>query len=575
MPTVRKYEPQERVTALPGARLTAAPGPEALGSDLGKLAGGFGAQLYQDEMARQDQVAFLEADRKMSEWENQILYDPKQGALQRRGKDAFGAPDEVDKSFTEHSTKVRDELANERQRVAFDRAAAARRKSVADTMARHVLVESRKFEEEETTNYVKNAVQAAINNYDDPARVALETGRAKAAVTGFARRNGKGDEYVTQTVAQIVSNTHVGIIDRYLANGQDRAAKTYYDDIKKEIAGDDIAKVEGKVKVATIEGAGQRGSVEIWGKLGPKGDLDAANVDTMIEEARKKYGDDPLVFKSVSEHIKERANVHNAAQRERMEANGSTVWGRVEEGATLGQIRAMPEFLALPGKQREEIKQHMLANARRKSDIDGDDALYYQRITEASSTALQETFMQHNLMEDRAKLSRAQFNHLVEVQASLRKGDTKNADKLLASERQQARMVDEALIGLKLDPTPNEKTPPAKVKEIVDFRKAVRESVRSLEAQQGKNATDEQVQSIVDGLVIKGVTKPGFIFDDTKRVYQLAPGESIKINAADVPKGEREKIEAALRRQGRAVTDEAVTTLYTAKLLRLRSAGVR
>ena len=61
----------------------------------------------------------------------------------------------------------------------------------------------------------------------------------------------------------------------------------------------------------------------------------------------------------------------------------------------------------------------------------------------ASSTPLQEGFLQRNLTTI-APSYRSQFNHLAEVQASLRKGDTKNADKLLASDRQQNNMVSEA-----------------------------------------------------------------------------------------------------------------------------------
>jgi len=229
--------------------------------------------------------------------------------------------------------------------------------------------------------------------------------------------------------------------------------------------------------------------------------------------------------------------------------------------------------LNLPGKQQNEIKTWMVDRAdtlKRRAESEGDDALYYQRITEASSPALQDKFLTTNLLEDRPKLSRSQFNHLAEVQASMRKGDTENADKLLASERQQERMVGEALIGMKLDPTPNEKTQPDKAEKILGFRRAVRDSVRALETKTGKNATDAEVQDIVDGLVIEGVTKKGTLWDDKKRVYQLQPGENIVIKVTDVPKGERTKIEDSLRRNGKQVNDAAVVDLYTARLQQIR-----
>jgi hypothetical protein len=98
----------------------------------------------------------------------------------------------------------------------------------------------------------------------------------------------------------------------------------------------------------------------------------------------------------------------------------------------------------------------------------------------------------------------------------------------------------------------------------------VREAVRSQETRSGKNATDAEVQGIVDGLMIEGVTKKGLIFDDKKRVYQLQPGEGVTVKVTDVPRGERDKIEAALRNNNKPINDDTIVKLYQEKLLRMR-----
>lgn len=573
MPVVKNYGGQQvEQQPLRGGESSATFSPVApVGEALGKL----GGAMWHDELLRQDQVAFLEADRKLSEWEQTTLYDPKNGALNKRGKDAFAVPDMVLKGFEDQVAEVNKGLNTDRQRDALNRSVVYRRRDLSGTLSRHVFSESRKFEEAETENYVKNATQAAILNNTDPERVAVELGRAEVAVREFADRNGLGAEYVKQKVAQVRSNTHVGIVDRYLAQGQDRAASEYFKLNKPEVAGDDIAKVEHKLQIATTEAEGLRGGADIWTRLGPKNDLDPVNADKLHAEAETKYGNDPKILKAVKHILSERIAAHNGSQRERREANSSTVWQAVEQGATLATVRKMGEYLALPGHEQNNIKTWMIDRAdtlKRRADAgEGDDALFYRLMTEGSTPALQDQFTQTNLMEHRAKLSRSQFNALISVQVALRKGDTKEADKLLSSERIQRQIVDDAVLGMGLDPTPNEKYATTdKGKQVLEFRRVARETIRAHELRGGKNATDAEVQQIVDGLVIKGVTKAGIIFDNTKRVFELKPGESLTIKADDVPRDERKKIEDALRRSGRKVTSEAVTTLYTKKILTQR-----
>lgn len=573
MPTVKNYGGQQvEPQPLQGGRSSAT---YSSASPVGDALSTIGKQMFAEERQRQDQVAFLEADRKLSEWEQRTLYDPKTGALTKRGKDAFGIPDEVNKGFEDYVTEVNKTLKTDRQRDAFNRSVTYRRRDLNATVTRHVFAESRKFEDSETENYVVNATQAAILNAGDPDRVQIELGRAEAAVRGHAARNGMGDEYVKQKVAQVRSNTHVGIVDRMVANGQDRAAMEYFKLNKHEVAGDDIAKVEQKLATATTEAEGLRGGADIWRRLGPRNDVDPVHTDKLFAEAEAKYGNEPKTLKAVKQIISERVSAHNGAQRERRESNSSAVWASIEQGATLASVRKMNEYLALPGQEQNNIKTWLIDRAdalkRRADTQEGDDALFYRLITEASSPTLQDQFATTNLMEHRPKLSRSQFNTLISAQTALRKGDTKEADKLLANERVQSQIVNDALLGMGLDPTPNEKYATTdKGKQALAFRRVVRETVRAHEIRSGKNATDADVQQIVDGLVIKGVTKKGIIFDEQKRIYELQPGESLTIKPTDVPREERRKIEDALRRAGRQVTSEAVTALYTKKILTQR-----
>ncbi|MFO0467345.1 MAG: hypothetical protein ACK5ZS_00130 [bacterium] len=361
MPTVRLYgQQQQELRAVPGARLTAAPTAETLGADAGAKIANVGLNLYQDELLRQDQVATLEADRKLSEWELRTMYDPRQGALAKRGKDAMGLPDTVSADYDKFTGELRNSLANDRQRVAFDRMVESRRKDINTSLSRHVFTEVRKFDDQETENYLKNSREAAIANFGDPARITTEIERQTAAVMDFANRNGLGPEYTKQKITLIRSDTHEGVITRMLANGMDQGAKAYYDRVKGELTGDTAAKVEKVLTVAITEGAGLRGAGEIWAAMGPKADADPVSLDRMRDEAEKRYGSDPKVYRAVMDQLKERASLHNGAQRERAEGNEARVWDARNSGASLSTVMRMPEYLALPGEKREQIKNSII-----------------------------------------------------------------------------------------------------------------------------------------------------------------------------------------------------------------------
>lgn len=533
-----------------------------------------GAQVYRDEVERQDEVAVLEADRRLAQWEQDALYNPQTGALTKRGKDSLAEPGRVGQEYDKFTGTLRESMANGRQQLMVDKLVAARRKDIGGILSRHVYSEMRTFDATETQSYIKNSQQAAALNYNDPERVYLEVDRQNAAITDWAKRNGmSGSATEKQMRSQAISDTHVGVIERYLANGQDQLGQEYFKHVKPEIAGDDAIKVEQKLKVASTEGSGQRAAADAWTKFGPRSITDPVDQNKMEDEMRKAIGDDPLVVKSALASLRERTSAHNATQREYNEKNSSDVWTQVASGASISQITRMPQYLSLPGKQQAEVKAYVQDRAKRDRG-DSDLKTYYDLVNMATDPSKRSEFAAINLYDGyRKNLSDADFKHFATLQAAMRNGNVKEADRLAASDRVQSQMVNEALLSMKLDPTPSEKTSRSDTEKVLSFRRAVRESVRMLEQQQQKNATDEQVQGIVDNLLVKGTvvgSGVGGFFTTDRRVYELKEGENLAIKATDVPKAERAKIEAALKRAGRQVTNEAVTTLYQAKVLQMR-----
>ncbi len=556
MPTVKSYQRTQELQPLRVPRDSAALTPESAGAGIGGQIAKIGLQLYEDELLRQDQVAVIEAERKLSQWELKRLYDPKNGALTQRGKDAFGLPDAIDAEYAQVVGDIDKSLSTERQRVTFSRAALARRADINKTLTVHVFNEVRKHDDIETENFLSNARQAAIANSGDPQRVNTEIERQSAAVADYAVRNGLGGEYVKQKTAQVRSDTHVGVVDRLLANGMDMQANNYVEAHRAEFAGDDIAKVEKWVEDGSLRGEAQRTSDDILRHY-------ATEKDARSEAQKLK---EPKLRDEVTTRIGiefEKRRQIDAQEREEITRQSAEI---IDRTGTVDKIPpAMWDRLNL--NERAGLKAYA-RSIESGEKIKTDYRKYYEFVTEASTPELQAKFMQRNLMADaRPYLANDDFKYIVGVQAALRKGDDKAADKLLINERMQTQIVNDAMVQIGLDPTPTDKTLETMRNKSLNFRRIVRERVRSHEMRTGKPATDVEVQKIVDDMVVHGkVPGSGYFFDDRKHEYELKPGERLIVKAKDIPQSDRSQIEAALRNNGRVVTEEAVVELYNAKL---------
>lgn len=560
MPTVKQYQRQAQPQPLEGGRITAQPSPESFGAGVGARIERVGRMLYEDEILKQDSIAVMSAERQLAEWEQRALYDPQRGALTSiRGKDTLGIPEVIEKNFNDHAQTIREHLGTERQRVAFDRAASTRLFDIKQSVNRHVATEMRRFDETETVSFIKNARNGALANYRDPARVGIEIERQENAVTDYAARNGFGGDYVKEKRAEVRSATHVGVIERMVANGDDRLAGEYLKAHRTEINGDQISTVEKWVEDGSIRGEGQRQADRILGVA--KDRADALNLARQIE--------DPKVRDAVEDRVQRYWSIREQARSEEQEQIMTHIAGGLDRGGKIAQILpSMWEKLDAGQRSALHAYERMIETGKRPTT---DMGTYYDLISLASSPATQDAFARTNLMLYRAKLDDEDFKQLAGIQASLRKGDTKDADKLLSDARTQNQVVDDALLSIGLDPSPNEKTSKGDLDKILKFRRVVRDAVAAVQARTQKPITNDELQKLVDDLVIKGVTEEGILWDTKKHAFELEPGETFKIDIKSVPQKERDKIEDSLRRAGRQVTDEAVTTLYSMRLNRLRN----
>lgn len=501
-----------------------------------------------------DQVAVLNADKELSALETDILYNPETGAYNKKGKDAFGLPETVSEDWKKGADKIAESLSNPVQRAAFQRSVNSRYGDIDRQLQKHVGVEMSKYDDETTSAYIANERSAAVMNYQDPERVEMAKQRQQAAIMDHAKRNGLPEEWAKQKIQDTTSKTNTDIVNRMLANGDDLNAKKYFDANKEQFQGDDIAAVEKNLEEGSLRGESQRQSDEIVRKYG--GSLTAA-----MEQVKKIQ--DPKIRDATQERVKSEFALKEVADRERRQKMQTQATNILDQTGNIDQIPpAMWNQFEL--SERAALKAYAKAKAA-GTEVPTSWQDYYDLRRMAEAPALRDKFKSMNLMEYRGKLADTEFKQIADLQAGLLKGDDKTL-KELDGFRTDSQIVEDAWRQIGMSTSKD-------AEAYATFRRKVDEVVQSEQARTGKKLGNNEIQAVVDNLTVQGVTEKGIFWDSTKRVYELEDNESIEITINDVPKTERSRIEAALRRRGLPVNDRTVIGLYGEKIQRQRGAS--
>lgn len=262
-----RYQQRAAPDALPGVRRsTTAPGNvfggESGGPDLSGVQRVV-AQRFAEEIKRANTIAVLDAESKLADLETRMLHDPKAGLLTRKGKAAMGIGTEAQDSWARGVAEIEKSLASDEQKLAFSRSVQSRWSDVRVAIEKHAFAESNAFDDASLKSFLANEGQAALVNFNDRERVQLSIDRRKAAIRDYAERNATRlpidkAEWIKNMEAATTSETHLGVLQRYISRGEDLAAKEYFGAHKAEISGGELAKVEEALTESSTRGESQR-----------------------------------------------------------------------------------------------------------------------------------------------------------------------------------------------------------------------------------------------------------------------------------------------------------------------------
>lgn len=561
MPVVpRLSSPQIQATGLPNARSNVKATEESFGGGQSAAAVGQAAQsvlgaaqkFVIEEKQKADDVATTEAYTKLVQAKNRLTYDPQAGALSKTGKNAFGVIDEYNSSFDKEADAIESSLSNQSQKDVFRKIRGQQKNEFDGTLQRHVFGESKKFDEETTTSSIKITRDDALQNYQNPERVSQAIGMQRSLVMAHAQRNGLPPEMVKMQLDDVTSKTHAEVVSRFLANGDDLKAKAYFEANRAGVTGVDSSHLEKALEEGSVRGESQRQSDALIAQSG-----------SMAEAlASAKEIKDPKVRDAATDRVKAHYSAQKAAEAERTERIMTSAGNIIDKTGSVDQIPP-GQWATLSPSEKANLKTYA-AHKREGTQPATDWQQFYDLKTLASAPESRTEFMKTNLMQYRGLMADAQFKELIETQTSLRKNDGK-ADAKLDGYRTNAGIVNDTLLAAGYKTSPKPGTDDAE--KVALFRSKVDEEMRVLQSQTGKPASNEEVKNIVDNLLVKTVTQKGFLWDTTKRAFELSADEKKKMDAPvkDIPALERSKIEEALRRRNIPATDDKIRDLYNQK----------
>lgn len=545
-----------RDTALPGARVsTSAPiaafgGGQALENstnaarELNNQSRGFAVDAANERLkviAQQkkyaDDLRIQEADLELSKFQTDLQIKVKGMG----GKDALQAPEIVSSSWKKNADAIRASLANDEQRMQFDKINAVRYADTYKNTNEHVFTQIKKYDDESTDAYIVNAQNNAANNYMDTAedgQISQAIFQQEQALRRYAERNGIPDEVLEKKIFDARSKTHTAVIDQMLSNDADQLAMEYFKNNKENIDPEKRVKIEESIDKAMLTGEGQRKADEIFVKFKDNRNAAFLNVDNTIK--------DPKLKKSVEDQLERMFTRQSLNLRAQNQQDFQIASQLVE------QNKPVPANLSgrLTAAQNSALDRR-LKQVNAQVEPQTDWATYYDLKMMAANNP--NGFVSENLIQYRHQLSNSEFKDLTNIQSQISKNPG-SSNATLGGFRTTTQVINDTLTSAGF----NVKSKNANdVKRIADFRRAVDERLQILQEQTGKKPRADEVQKVTDSLLIDVITKRGGfmgLFDSKKKAFEL--------QYKDIPVSDRDMIIKEMKKRGKVPTERSILEYY-------------
>lgn len=252
MPVVPRIEPQvkEQAPRVDGAPADAPVEAFGGGQPVAKMAKGIAQSfegLFEKEKEKANRVRITDAEGRLLAAKNDLLWNPQTGAMNRKGQDAFGAPEEYGTQFNDVMTEIRGGLTPEQQML-WDERASRHQAEFTGSLQRHVFTQQREYDDEVTKVGVQQAYDDMLMNRHQPGKIQAGMAEQERIIREYADRQGLEGPVADARVKAAISRSHSALIAQDLQAGKVKEADAYFKSVQGSMTPEDIEKTTTRME---------------------------------------------------------------------------------------------------------------------------------------------------------------------------------------------------------------------------------------------------------------------------------------------------------------------------------------
>lgn len=484
--------------------------------------------------------------------QDELAHDRETGFFNKRGKDTVNEFDNYSKSYQDYIQEELKGLGSETLRNKANLVAEGYTTELKRNFNRHTSKEMERYYDSQTEANLKSLSSHAALNYKEyglsNSKVAESLQNQKAIIEDYATRKGLSSAEKEQMVVAASSSLHEGVIKQALNNGEDLLAQDYFKEVRKrgEVSGESAVKMEGMLRQASIRGESQRLTDKMFSEGRSLGDA----LDYIRKTAR------PEVRQEAVRLYRSRYEEKKYIEKERVETEGDKISETILKYKTDESLTPEQRFLIdnSPGMKKNYEELRKLTSKGYVPDTDRQ--FYDDYLTKAAlameNPKMREEFFNISLAENTYRLSPQHKTELVKLRNKIRSGATTTEDK----SRLKSHQSTNAMLKSKLEE--------AKISSKDDqakFMNRVHEEI-ALRQERGDKLTPADQIEIADKYLKEHITDKGWIWDTTKRTFELQEGDTIVI-----PTDFRDQVQRVYRKKGRTATEKDIRDLYQQRFM--------
>ena len=488
----------------------------------------------------------LDAGRQIHDLWNDLQYNPKTGAMVKRGKDVFELLDEVPKKWKEGVDKIsKSSIKNDAQRLIFSQKVDPYSESLKRNLYVHFASESKKYDDEVYSSSVFNNIELAAKTVgvnSSAADKVFEDIDKNTAEYGF--RNGWDEKVIKKEQFQTKSAAHSGVIKKMTADENYFDAQGYFNKVKEQLTTDDKKSLHGILKISNARAEGRRYADKILAK------------NTDRKSGLAALDDEKIANVDIYDETKERLNrAYSQNEQAKEEFSRKNFKAGMRQIETTGKIT--PEIWDKMDSTERVNAMTYLSKLYKGIPIETDNVKYYE--LQMMSVENPAEFIKQDFEKYKPYIEPSKIREFTDLKAGMLKADKKATD-TLNGYRTTASIVDDALRAMDIDL--GAKANKKEANKIAEFRSIVDREIMQEQERTGKKIKNADVQEIVDILRIKA---RGTGFFGADRFYQVKEGQTVAIDIDDIPNYIRLQIESALKYMKKPVTDESILSLFNSR----------